>query len=590
MVSTIVVAIIENRILPTEGLVGHDFSYFMPYLLAGVQWIHLNGWTAVPYFTPDFCGGIPWLANPQSIFYSVPQVLGLLTDFVTASKLTAVIFTTIGAVATYALCRQCFRTSWQAAALASTLFQLNGFLIFRIGIGHLTYHVFGLVPIIAWCVLYFSDGIIKCNARSFTRVSCSIAITGCLLAIMVYGGAINYIIPAVLSVSGIILLQQALTSWCWTPWIIFGGGAVWSIFLSALKLNSAFVFASDYPRALLHRHLFANPLRMIWYLLRSLFVPESLPSFIYMSGDFIGLHELEFGVSVVPALLIVAAFVAGAKQMKRPQHPFIVLMLALIIAIPIIATVGPEVWGKVLERVPIVNNNTTLTRWYSIYILPVIVLTALSFDRIVHSSRAADLTLAVCVLLASLQLLSRDLTYYTSDNNDFQLYNPAPVTAEARRILSGGLPRPITEVGPPSSATSPMNALLWGRSALPCYEPLFGYSLEMFPAGQLRPGPITDPVAGDSINMADPRCYLARSEKSCVSGHSFRSEDISDVLAFASHQPLHWHKPVWQKVAEFETLVSLSLSASMLLASVVVGILRFVGNPFEKRRIQRHNA
>src|SRR5262245_46304325 len=132
-ISTTVMVMTVNRMLPTPGgFVGIDFSYFIPYLLAGVGWIHVNGLSAIPYFTPDFCGGMPWLANPQSIFYSIPQFLGLITDFVTAIKVTVIVFAFLGAISTYAILRQCFCTSWQAAALGGILFQLNGFLIFRI--------------------------------------------------------------------------------------------------------------------------------------------------------------------------------------------------------------------------------------------------------------------------------------------------------------------------------------------------------------------------------------------------------------------------------------------------------------------------
>jgi hypothetical protein len=42
-----------------------SFSYYFPYLLSEAQWIHQNGWLTIPYFTPDYCGGLPWLANPQ---------------------------------------------------------------------------------------------------------------------------------------------------------------------------------------------------------------------------------------------------------------------------------------------------------------------------------------------------------------------------------------------------------------------------------------------------------------------------------------------------------------------------------------------
>jgi hypothetical protein len=164
----------------------------------------------------------------------------------------------------------------------------------------------------------------------------------------------------------------------------------------------------------------------------------------------------------------------------------------------------------------------------------------------VIGSFTAEITLSFCILVVSLQLLGRYLGYYTINSNN-ELYDPAPVMADAKRISSGGLPIPITEIGPTpiGDLSSRMNdAFLWGRSALPCYEPLFGYRLELFPGRQLRPSPITDQIAHDFINMADPRCYLTEGEKSCVAGSRFRAEEITDALAFASHEPLRWQKPV----------------------------------------------
>ena len=65
--STATLVITINRLLPgAHGRIGEDYSYFFPYLLSGAQWISQNGWLTVPYFTPDYCGGIPWLANPSS--------------------------------------------------------------------------------------------------------------------------------------------------------------------------------------------------------------------------------------------------------------------------------------------------------------------------------------------------------------------------------------------------------------------------------------------------------------------------------------------------------------------------------------------
>jgi hypothetical protein len=580
VLSTTVLVIILNRILPTqEGLVGQDFTYFMPYLLAGKQWIALNGWSSIPYFTPDFCGGMPWLANPQSLFYSVPQILSEVTDFVTAIKITAIMFSIIGAISTYAILQECFKTSSQAAVLGAIIFQLNGFLIFRIGAGHLTYHVFGLVPAIALCVLFASEKKLDGTVNYFVRMGLSIVLVGLLFAIIIYGGAPNYIMPTVLTVAAVVLSRQITTGWNWTPWISLAGGFIWGIALSALKLGEAFVFVSDYPRAYLERLLFSNPWTMISYLFRGLFVPEMLPPLIVMSKGNLLQHEFEFGMSVVPAFLIIAALLLHPKRIGLPKHPLIILLLTSIIAIPLVATVGSEAWGRFLESIPIINNNTVLTRLYSIYILPIIVLTAISFDQFSAryqkqlGSSSADLTLGICILLASLQLLSRDLSYYIKT----PLYDPAPILAEANRISSGALLTPITpisEIGPAPAAgpISIMNAFLSGRSALPCYEPLFGYGLEMFPARQLRRGPITSRITDDLINIADPRCYLTEKQRSCVPGSLFRTRDMSDALEFASHRPLRWKKPLWQKLAELTTAGSFTVSA-VLLGLVAAGRL-----------------
>src|SRR5262245_37248573 len=108
VISTGALVYVASRMMPTgEGYLGHDYGYFLPYLLSGMAWAHQNGWLEIPHFTPDFCGGIPWLANPQSLFYSIPQVLTVaLADPVTAVRWSLLLFATIGAGATYILFRR----------------------------------------------------------------------------------------------------------------------------------------------------------------------------------------------------------------------------------------------------------------------------------------------------------------------------------------------------------------------------------------------------------------------------------------------------------------------------------------------------
>jgi hypothetical protein len=583
VVSTTILIRTVNHLLPTaNGMVGTDYRYFLPYLLSGTQWISQNGWLTIPYFTPDYCGGVPWLANPQSIFYSLPQFLTLLTNPVTAINWTAVIFATVGAAASYGLFRRCFGGSLQGASLVFALFQLNSFLLFRIAIGHLTYDIFGLIPALCWLVLLPAPEGLSVQTK-LIRTAGAIIAGGAVLAMMVYAGATNYVIPAVLSVVAVLLIHQARAGWRWGPWCTLVGAALWALPLSAVKLFPAYIFIRSYSRPYIPDYLFSDPIRFVKVLSASLFAPGVLPnslSPIYGSPHTMGLHEFEYGVSIVPLLLIPAAILLNARKPSRPQHLFAWIGLALVVAIPIALTVGNEAWGQTLLKIPIINNNTTFVRWWSIYIMPLIIAAGLSFDRVFRDTRTRDVMLGAGILLVVAQVTSRDLSYYERENNLFGLYDPTPVVAAVGRVSAGVFLPEISQVGTPPpdgpkrSVTNDTNdGLIWGISAYPCYETVFGYfgySGELFPAHQLRVGPVNFEVDGH-LNLVDPRCYLSSEEGVCPAGALFREDERSDVAKFTSRQPLPWRRPMWQRVAESATIISGAFSTLALLAFFIAG-------------------
>ena len=71
--------------------IGHDYSYFFPYLLSGHYWFLNNGFD-IPWFTPALCGGIPHFPNPQSLYYSAPQLFLHLVDPLGSIVLTYYLF------------------------------------------------------------------------------------------------------------------------------------------------------------------------------------------------------------------------------------------------------------------------------------------------------------------------------------------------------------------------------------------------------------------------------------------------------------------------------------------------------------------
>ena len=84
----VVHALCFSRFFPSPaGEYGHDYALNMPKLLAGYFW-YLESGLAVPWFTPAFCGGVPLLADPQSLYYSLTQLLTLRFDPFTSTWLT----------------------------------------------------------------------------------------------------------------------------------------------------------------------------------------------------------------------------------------------------------------------------------------------------------------------------------------------------------------------------------------------------------------------------------------------------------------------------------------------------------------------
>jgi hypothetical protein len=571
-ISTLTLVVVTNRMLPPAGgSIGYDYSYFLPYLLAGATWVRQNGWLAIPHFTPDFCGGIPWLANPQSMFYSLPQALAVaLSDPVEAVKWSLYLYASVGATGTYILTRKCFGLSRQAAALAFCLFQLNGFLLFRPGIGHLTYLVFGLVPILCVCALLTSS--VATRSRRVVDLGAA-TLGGGLLAVMAYGGALSYVVPAVLGAAIVIFLHQAAIGSGARPWLVLSGACLWSLPLSAMKLLPAYVFVSRYPRIYLPQYLFNDPFHLLGRMFGGLFMPEALDYFTGLNAARVGLHEFEFGVSIVP-LALIALCLAVVRPLRIFQRPMAMIGICVVASVPLLGTFGSEAWGTALAKIPIINNNTMLMRWWSIYILPVILLSAISFDSIFRRDRWRTLGLAVGVLIASGQLLLRDLTYYTT-GIAFPLYDSRPVGAAFQQMAAGMAPvGSISRLGPPEGqaavrTTNSNDAFLKEASALPCYEPVFGYHLELFPSRGLTPGPIVG--TGDKLNMADPRCFLDAVGVHCKPGDQFIRADAADMSTFAAHRPLPWQKPVWQRAASTISVIAFVLTTALLFLIVFAG-------------------
>src|SRR5213080_1554820 len=82
-------AMIFLPLIPASGKgLGGDYKLHLPNLLAGYFHGLTNGPLSVPWFSPAKCGGVPFLADLNVGYYSLPQGLSFIVDPLAAVRLT----------------------------------------------------------------------------------------------------------------------------------------------------------------------------------------------------------------------------------------------------------------------------------------------------------------------------------------------------------------------------------------------------------------------------------------------------------------------------------------------------------------------
>jgi hypothetical protein len=528
------------------GRLGYDYGLFLPWLLAGVFWHTVNGSLAPPAFVASFCGGIPFLFNPQSLYYSLPQWLAFWVPPVRGLLISWEAFGLAGGIGMYALLRRVFLASVPASLLGAVIFLLNGFYTTRMIIGHATYHGTMLLPAIALTMVPPRSGIPR-PALAMRSV-----LTGLLLAYLFYSGGTNTILPMLLALAILALILSYAGRWHRNIAVIAGVGCVLCLALCAYKLLPALAFAANVVRPVALR-MSGNLIGLIGGAMVSLFVPQVL-SHLDPARLIVDRVELEYGVGLVP-LLVLSPAAWTVLRHGRPwlgngrRQQWILLSIAALLTLPILVNFDGLGLRWLLLHLPVVRSMSVMLRFWFAYIPVLCVLTALAFDRLIWTPSARAGWSAAAILLTLSQSAATDMTYYTG-----QLYDPAPIEAAYGKVRMGEAVPAITRIGDPwlangqQEGSSRNDAMVDGISAYPCYEPMFGYRMQVFRQGRLALGPVLESRDG-RLNLKNPACYVFPGANSCTPGDEFTTSQKPAAEAFAAYQPYHYAWPLWQYVA-----------------------------------------
>jgi hypothetical protein len=560
------------------GRFGHDYALHFPNLLAGYFHFLSNGPFSVPWFSPAQCGGIPFLADLNVAYYSLPQWLAFAVGPVAALQATFVGFAGLGAAGFYLLARRRFDLSPWASLTAAVLFLFNGFFAYRMAAGHLTFHPFMLSPWLAWLAL---PPMRPGASATWPRLVLAVVLGAAILAYEFQSGMVHAIIPAILAVGVIVLVHGHLHGHAWQPWTILAAASALSVALSAQRLSAAIAFLDAFPRTLYPLPGFANPLDAARIVVEALFwrpPAEAGMDMLTNSRWHLGQHEWEYGVGPAAAVLLLAGAVAlaaglfkhGMRRDRAIRGAAIALAIAAVILLPLAVNWYTPDWNAILKRTPIFGSSVGLIRWFMLFIPLAALAAGLAFDRVLPAGWPRTLGVVAAVATTVGWNAFADKDFYTPR------YDGAVIVETWRNVRSQDQVPPISRIavavndkGEVVFSGDRNNTMAFGASQLACYQPMFGYGLEAFPLGGLHPGMILDRTDTGDFNFKNPACYLFPDENGCRPGDHFRDDQVEEAILLAQYLDFPFRRSTVQNLADY-------VNAAAVILSLVAIALAFV--------------
>lgn len=551
---------IFGRLFPGPIGIGDDYAFFLPDLLSNYYFAKANGPWFAPWFTPAFCGGQPAFGDPQSMYYSVPQLLAAFFDPVDSLFWTLQTFAALGFLGTYLFLKDSMKTSNTAAITGAILFSLNGFFSHRMLIGHLTFHGIMLVPVLAWAATSSYSRAKLGSPKSWGGV-----LFGALIAAYwVYSGMAVILLPAMLSLLALFCLYGLRGNPLGAALAQFAASVVVGLALSASKVVASLAYIHNFPRDGYALGGLANPLEALQFALAAVFLgPEHISS---ISAEQLSTSRQEYEFSVTPfaaillgcgAVLWLVRWLARGKKLPDFRLWALALMLLGLVAVPILMNTafGP-LWESTLKSLPIIKSSRNMLRWFVTYIPLACVAAALCVDSISSKPIFRLGLLLATVLSCGFIHFQSDLRFYASAP-----YDPRPVQLAFKAGREHETVPPITQIAVfvdrTGKVVTPLHRndlLANGGSSLLCYNPIFGRDLETFPIGQLHPGSVLDEKDG-YLNLKNPACYIYPEENFCKPGSHFTVSQRADAKAFSEYRPFEFKMPPLQHLANLLSLI-----------------------------------
>jgi len=570
--------IIFQQFFPnSEGLLGHDYSQYIPNLIFGKIWFYKN-FLSIPWFTPSFCCGIPFYADPNTAYYSIPQIIFLIFNPILSLKITFLIMSLVSYLGMYLLLRSNFKFNRYVSLLCASLFLFNGFFVYRAIAGPLLTYIF--VPL--YCFF-----LIKSFKNQFNKINfVYLILSSIVFANFFHSGSGPQILVIFICILSILLFYSKFVE-NFKIFTNFSLSLFLGILISLSKITAVLFFLNNFPRKYPPTE-FSSFFAFIKTFFLSFFIK---PNDEYFNDNVasmfpFGLHEMEYGVSIVPLILLFFIFFLNKRIIKFDYFNTIVfLLLFLIFLIPIFLNINFLNQFELFEKIPVLKSNWVRFRWMSIYIIPIIIISGFIIQNLNFNISQKKKLAITMIFILLIQNFIRDKSWYFNDLK-YDTKNVMEFTAKLAPDKITEIKGPailMDEFGAPKHVDNKNDLFFFSYSPLTCYQPIFGYGLEKLNAEKIvfnfkrnlennsyfLFSNKLDTNNGD-FTFFNPSCFLFPKENNCLPGDTFKISEKEKLIKFTNYDKFKFEQNILQKISNFVSIFAFAGCLLYLMYGLIV--------------------
>lgn len=576
--------------------VGHDFSLAATALLEGKFWLQSNGIIAgifnPPWFTPAWCGGAAFFADPQAGFYSPLQWLVLIFNPFLATQIATLMFAALAFWGSYAVARIVFRWNLYAAAIFAVLGMFNAFMPMRSAVGEIGYQPIYLWTLLLLALCWPSTG----RPGLWSRLAGPSLAVMCVLTAWLHFGFAGMMVPMFIGVV-LLCLVLTITDRAQINLVLMRAalGGVLAIIFNGSKLYEAASLMRNFPRDFYAMPGFPSLYDALVASIMALILPSEWTTYfgIRRLTDVqfsVMPHEwaLEFGWGALAMALLggLVLFLPQYRQTSssRPRRAAdsqniqvlrkyaLWLGVVLLAVLPLLLLWNQGPVRDVLKKIPILNSAAWPMRWIVVYLPLFQWLLALPVQRLFSktSEKHHVLALIIASVFVWLGPITMPKDYYLDANH--QNYNPENILGAYQETQRTGQQIAIENIiaNPEHRGYGNRNdAMLFGDSQGFCYNPIYGYRLEAFPQiNRLQSGPALAKDNNGQSLLYNPACLVHPEANACKPGDGFfldRPEQKIAAENFLARQPFEWNRPWWGKILSLVSQIMFWIVATWLI-------------------------